>query len=108
MSNKRIPSPITQQARKSYTETVEGMVKKRKDERRGKNYFNTFVLLNDAEYLRRNPRWRSPLAFCIYCANIDIEPTFPELHSQTFIPYEGARELRHGVCRICKQNTSNE
>ena len=93
---------------KNYTETVEGKVKKYNDTRAGREFFNTFVLLNDPKFLKKFPRYRGPLAFCIYCARIDIEPTFPELHTQTFIPYEGSRRLRQGVCRQCKQNTSSK
>ena len=93
---------------KTYTETVVDKVKKYNDTRAGRKFFNTFVLLNNPTYLKKFPRYRGPLPFCIYCARIDIEPTFPELHTQTFIPYEGSRTLRHGVCRQCKQNISSK
>ena len=93
---------------KNYAETVEGRVKKYNDTRAGRKFFNTFVLLNDPTYLKKFPRYRGPLAFCIYCAKIDIESAFPELHTQTLIPYEGSRRLRQGVCRQCKQNISSK
>ena len=98
---------MAQMARKTYTETVAGKVKKYNDTRAGRKFFNSLVLLNDPKFLKRFPRWRAPLAFCIYCTKIDIEPIFPELHTEKIIPYEGSRELRQGVCRECKRNTSN-
>ena len=91
---------------KNYTETIEGMVKKRNDTRQRREFFNSFVLLNNPNFLRQFPRWRAPLAFCIYCARIDVESTFPELHTTTMTPYEGSRKLRQGVCRECSQSTS--
>lgn len=91
---------------KNYTETVEGMVKKYNDTRAERKIFNTFVLLNNPKFLKKNPRWRAPLAFCIYCSKIDIEPVFHELHAATMTPYNGSRKLRQGVCRECSQSTS--
>ena len=93
---------------KSYTETVAGKVKKYNDTRAGRKFFNSFVLLNDPEYLRKHPEWRGPLAFCIYCSKVQQERKFAELHAKTFIPYNGSRRLRHGVCRECSQNISKK
>lgn len=93
---------------KSFIETVEGMVNKRNAARRGREYFNSFVLLNSEEFLRKNPEWRSPIGICIYCAKIQQEQKFAELHAQTFIPYNGARRLRQGICEECSQSTSKK
>ena len=95
-------------ANRGYTHTVEGMVKKYNDSRAARKFFNSFVLLNDPEYLRKHPEWRGPLAYCIYCSKVQQEYKFPELHAETFIPYNGSRRLRHGVCRECSQNTSKK
>lgn len=92
--------------RKTYRETVEGKVNKSNDIRQGGKKFNTFVLLNNPDFLKKNPRWRAPLAFCLYCSKIDIEPVFHELHAVTMRPYEGSRKLRQGVCRECARSTS--
>jgi hypothetical protein len=93
---------------KSFFETVEGMVNKRNATRRGREYFNSFVLLNDKEFLRKNPEWKNPLAMCIYCAKIGQEQKFAKLFVDTFIPYNGSRRLRQGVCAECNQNTSKK
>lgn len=90
---------------KTYIDAVECKVNKRNEIRRGAKYFDSFVLLNDPKFLAKFPEWRAPLAMCTLCAKIAPERAFAELGHIKLRPYEGSREIRHGVCKECKQST---